>query len=146
MPEAESARSSYRMSISRTTHSTSAALLGTVMIGVTRCGMPSYAVSSTRFGSTSIIRTSSGVDRIKIEVIIELTKLDFPEPVAPATNRCGILARLAITTALDILAQAHSHRVMIIAGPRGAEHVTEGHNFLVEVRNLDPDGRLPGNG
>ena len=45
------ARSSYRMSISRTTQpSASAARLGLVMIGVIRCGMPSYAVSSTRLG------------------------------------------------------------------------------------------------
>ena len=59
--------------------------------------MPSYAVSSTRFGSTRIMRTSSGVARMRIEVIIELTKLDLPEPVAPATSRCGIFARLAMT-------------------------------------------------
>jgi hypothetical protein len=38
-----------------------------------------------------------GVARIRIEVIIELTKLDLPDPVAPATSRCGILARLATT-------------------------------------------------
>ena len=44
-----------------------------------------------------IIRTSSGVARISSEVIIELMKLDLPEPVAPATSRCGILARLATT-------------------------------------------------
>jgi hypothetical protein len=67
------------------------------MIGVTRCGMPSYAVSSTRFGSTSSILTSSGVARIMIEVIIVLTKLDLPDPVAPATSRWGILARFATT-------------------------------------------------
>ncbi len=86
------------MSISRTTHcSASAAFFGLVMIGVMRCGMPSYAVSSTRLGSTSTMRTSSGVERIRIEVIIELTKLDLPAPVAPATSRCGILARLAMT-------------------------------------------------
>ena len=30
-------------------------------------------------------------------MIIELMKLDFPEPVAPATSRCGIFARLATT-------------------------------------------------
>ena len=28
---------------------------------------------------------------------MELMKLDLPEPVAPATSRCGILARLATT-------------------------------------------------
>src|SRR5690606_39473848 len=50
-----------------------------------------------RLGSTSTMRTSSGVARIMIEVIIELTKLDLPAPVAPATSRCGIFARLAMT-------------------------------------------------
>jgi len=45
----------------------------------------------------STIRTSSGVARMRIEVIIELTKEDLPAPVAPATSRCGVLARLATT-------------------------------------------------
>ena len=53
--------------------------------------------SSTRLGSTRIIRTSSGVDRISTEVIIELMKLDLPDPVAPATSRCGIFDRFATT-------------------------------------------------
>ena len=44
-----------------------------------------------------IIRTSSGVDRISSELTIELMKLDLPEPVAPATSRWGIFARLATT-------------------------------------------------
>jgi len=60
--------------------------------------MPSYWLSSTRLGSTRIMRTSSGVARTMIEVIIEFTKLDLPEPVAPATSRCGILAMFAKTT------------------------------------------------
>ena len=59
--------------------------------------MPSYAVSSTRLGSTSTIRTSSGVARTMTEVIRQLMQDDLPEPVAPATRTCGILARLAIT-------------------------------------------------
>ena len=59
--------------------------------------MPSYGVSSTIFGSIRIIRTSSGVARDSSETSIELTKLDLPEPVAPATSRCGIFARLALT-------------------------------------------------
>ncbi|CFE44649.1 Uncharacterised protein [Mycobacterium tuberculosis] len=65
------------------------------MIGVIRCGMPSYGVSSTIFGSIRIILTSSGVARVNSDTSMELTKLDFPEPVEPATSRCGILARLA---------------------------------------------------
>ena len=38
-----------------------------------------------------------GVARISSEVIIELTKLDLPDPVEPATSRWGIFARLATT-------------------------------------------------
>ena len=49
--------------------------------------MPSYAVSSTRFGSIRTRRTSSGVARIKIEVIMALIIEDLPAPVAPATNK-----------------------------------------------------------
>ena len=52
-------------------------------------------VSSTRLGSTRTIRTSSGVDRIRIEVIRPLRQVDLPAPVAPAMSMCGILARLA---------------------------------------------------
>ena len=44
-----------------------------------------------------IRRTCSGVARMMIEVSIELIKLDLPEPVAPATSRCGILVRSAVT-------------------------------------------------
>ena len=59
--------------------------------------MPSYGVSSTIFGSIRIIRHSSGVALASSETSIELTKLDLPEPVEPATSRCGILVRLAVT-------------------------------------------------
>ncbi len=44
-----------------------------------------------------IMRTWSGVARMMIEVSMELMKLDLPEPVAPATSRCGILVRSAVT-------------------------------------------------
>ncbi len=33
------------------------------------------------------MRTSLGVARIRMDVIIEFTKLDLPAPVAPATSR-----------------------------------------------------------
>ena len=59
--------------------------------------MPAYALNSTRLGSTMIRRTCSGVERMMIDMSIELMKLDFPEPVAPATSRCGILVRSAVT-------------------------------------------------
>ena len=42
-------------------------------------------------------RTSSGVARIITDVMREFTKLDLPEPVAPATSRCGIFAMFAMT-------------------------------------------------
>ena len=92
------AKSSYRRSISRTTQvSASAAFLGLVIIGVIKCGIFSYAVSSTRLGSIRTSRTSSGVDRIKMETIMALIIEDLPAPVAPATNKCGILAKFAQT-------------------------------------------------
>ena len=59
--------------------------------------MPSYPVSSTRFGSTSSSRTSSGVARVSSEINKVLRQLDLPAPVAPAIRMCGILARLATT-------------------------------------------------
>ena len=59
--------------------------------------MPSYGVSSTILGSMRMRRTSSGVARVSSDTSIELTKLDLPEPVEPATSRCGILARSAVT-------------------------------------------------
>ena len=52
-------------------------------------------MSSTRLGSIKIIRTSFGVERIKIEVTSELIIEDLPAPVAPATNKCGIFAKFA---------------------------------------------------
>jgi hypothetical protein len=55
-------------------------------------------LSSTRLGSIRIIRTSSGVARIRIELMKLFRQTDLPEPVAPAISRCGILARLATST------------------------------------------------
>ena len=83
--------SMYRCSISSTSQvSAAAAFFGWVMIGVMRCGMPSYGVSSTIFGSMRMRRTSSGVARVSKETNIEFTNADLPEPVEPATSRCGI--------------------------------------------------------
>ncbi len=46
-----------------------------------------------------------------IDMSIELMKLDFPEPVAPATSRCGILVRSAVDEmALPSFADAGEHR------------------------------------
>lgn len=43
------------------------------------------------------MRTSAGFARMSTLVIIELMKLDLPEPVEPATSRWGIFARFATT-------------------------------------------------
>ena len=40
------------------------------------------------------MRTWSGVDRIRIEVTIELMQLDLPAPVAPAMRRWGMVAEV----------------------------------------------------
>ena len=45
----------------------------------------------------STMRTSAGFARMSSDVIIELMKLDLPEPVEPATSRWGIFARFATT-------------------------------------------------
>ena len=105
--------------------------------------MPSYGVSSTIFGSIRIIRTSSGVARDSSETSIELTKLDLPEPVDPATSRCGILARFAAQeVALDVLAQPDDQRVLLGPGGAAAQHVAEPHHLPVGVGHLDAHRRL----
>ena len=46
-------------------------------------------LNSTRFGSTSKKRSSAGVRQAQSPLIQALTKTLFPEPVVPATRRCG---------------------------------------------------------
>jgi hypothetical protein len=59
----------------------------------------------------------SGVARDSSETSIELTKLDLPEPVEPATSRCGILARFAeMKSPSNVLAQSMHQRVVVAAG------------------------------
>ena len=55
--------------------------------------MSSYIPSSSRFGSTMISRTSSGVARKRMLESMALTLTDLPVPVEPAISRCGIVAR-----------------------------------------------------
>ena len=97
-------------SISPTTHcSASAAFFGLVMIWVIRCGIPAYAVSSTRFGSTRIMRTSSGVARIRIEVISPLMQVELwvgMQDRLARYRRLGLLTSMHLTgtdpTGLDV--------------------------------------------
>ena len=52
-------------------------------------------LNSSILGSTMMKRTSSGVAFNSMLSIMALTPTDLPEPVVPATSRCGIFARLA---------------------------------------------------
>ena len=55
-----------------------------------------YCPISTRFGSTRIMRTWSGVERMRMDVSRELRHDDLPAPVAPAMRMWGMAARLAM--------------------------------------------------
>ena len=55
--------------------------------------MPSYTASSSIFGSTKINLTSSGSDLNSKLNSIAFKPTDLPEPVVPATSKCGIFAR-----------------------------------------------------
>ena len=66
-------------------------------------------------------RTSSGVARMRIEVMTELMHDDLPAPVAPAISRCGISARFTITGAPgDVPAEGDLERM---GGPLGLERL-----------------------
>ena len=68
-----------------------------VTTGVNKCGISSYTPNSSILGSIKINLTSLLVDLYSMLTIIELIATDFPEPVVPATNKCGVLAK-SITT------------------------------------------------
>ncbi len=95
-----------------------------------------------------IRRTCSGVARMMIEVSIELIKLDLPEPVAPATSRCGILVRSAVTKwPSNVLADAGEHRVRVAHGLVGAQYVAQVHDFSRSSFGISmPMADLPGIG
>ena len=83
-----------RFSISRVAlRSTFDATFGSVTTGAIKWGMPSYKFSSSRFGSTSTIFTSSGVALYKMDISSELMNTLLPVPVDPAISKCGMLAR-----------------------------------------------------
>ena len=87
---------SKRLSISDTVHFKALTVLCTsVITGVSRCGMPLYSVSSTRFGSIIIMRNVSAVFWYNKLVIIVFMHTVFPEPVDPAIRRWGIFGKSA---------------------------------------------------
>ncbi len=61
--------------------------------------MPSYTESSSILGSIRASLTSLGRALYRIARMMELMATLLPEPVAPATSRCGILSMLPITDA-----------------------------------------------
>ena len=62
-----------------------------------------YTINSTAFGSIIIKRTSSGVERNSMLIMIEFTHTDLPEPVVPAISIWGIFAISHITISPEIL-------------------------------------------
>src|SRR3989344_3009652 len=72
----------------------SMAFLASVMTGVSRWGILLYRVNSTRFGSIIMNFNVSGGFLKSRELIKTCIVTDFPDPVAPAISRWGILARL----------------------------------------------------
>ena len=88
------ARSRYRRSISLVAQYSALRILSeSVMTSVMRCGTAPNDVKSTRLRSPISKRTSSGVAfSSRLQRIDEIETL-FPDPVCPATRRCGIAAR-----------------------------------------------------
>ena len=54
-------------------------------------------LNSSIFGSIIMKRTSSGVALKSMDIIMPFTPTDLPEPVIPATKRCGIFAKSPTT-------------------------------------------------
>ena len=91
------------------------------------------------------MRTSSGVARMRIEVIIELTKLDLPGAGGAGDEQVRHLGEVGDdVAALDVLADAHDHRVLVAAGGLAAQHVAEADLLAVGVGDLDADRGLAG--
>src|SRR5699024_1061316 len=85
-------------SISCNVHSNAAvAAFTSVITGLIKCGIPLYGANSTIFGSINIIFTSTGEALYNKLTKIELIQTDFPEPVAPAINPCGIFRKSRVT-------------------------------------------------
>ena len=68
-----------------------------VITGVNKWGIPSYTDNSSILGSMRISLTSFGSDLNNKLNNIAFTPTDFPEPVVPATSKCGIFAKSTTT-------------------------------------------------
>ena len=144
-PNSASRRS--RRSISSTAlRSALVAFLGSVITGVSRCGMPSYMPSSTRLGSTMIMRTSSGVDLYRIDMIMELIITLLPEPVEPAISRCGMDSSAAtLMRPLMSLPIEMVSRDCACVNSSDSSICRSAITSRLRVRHLDAHGRLAGN-
>ncbi len=88
-------------------------------------------------------RTCSWVALNSIDRIMTLIATDLPEPVVPATSRCGILARsTAHRLAGDVLAQADGQRRAGVAIAGGIQDFAQHHHLALLVGDLQTDHRL----
>jgi hypothetical protein len=85
-------------------------------------------------------------------VIMPLTATDLPEPVVPATRRCGILDRFTLTGAplvsrgaLGILAEADLELAARLAEAVVLEDLLQVDGLAILVRDLDADHGLARN-
>ena len=67
--------------------------MGSVTTGVSKWAMSLYTLSSNIFGSIRIKRKSFGENLYKILASKVFINTDLPEPVVPATKRCGVLLK-----------------------------------------------------
>jgi hypothetical protein len=139
------ASSLRRRSISRTAlRSALAASLGSVMMGVSRCGMPSYMPSSTRLGSTRIMRTCSGVVLEEHAHDHGVDGHGFAGAGEPAMSTCGMVARSAVTMRpLMSLPMAMARRLWRGRTIR-TRHVAQPDGFASWLGTWMPTVDLPG--
>ena len=84
-------------------------------------------LNSTFLGSMSTIFSSAGCFLYRSDVMIALRPTDFPCPVAPATSRCGILARSNMNTSL----------VMVFPTAQGSSIVVSWNFFELSMLSID---------
>ena len=93
----------YLLSISLHTHfNVIIAFLGSVTTGVKRCAISLYTLSSNILGSINISLKSSGGNLYSIDANSVLINTDLPDPVVPATKRCGVLLKSITSMLPDI--------------------------------------------
>jgi hypothetical protein len=63
-----------------------------------------------------IMRTSSGVERSRIDVRIVLMQPDFPDPVVPAMRMCGMRARSVQTAVPEMSFPSHTESGLAVCG------------------------------